>query len=98
MFNFIKVIFQNKFVNDFLRNNLFNRNTPKGFILLVVAGVGSGFLDKEKAEFLIVLLANSNISYVDIYLFLLNFSIYSLFLMGIWLIFSKVRRNVNNNG
>ena len=77
---------------DVARNRLLNQHTPKGILLLLSGAYSFELLNDHQVNFIISLLSMSNISWLDIYLLLLNLIVIFLLLMGAWLIFAKVKK------
>lgn len=80
--------------NAILKNRLLNKHTPKGLLLLIAGGYAFKALDAKEVNLLISLLSGANISWVDIYIFVLNVCVIFLIGMGLWFVFAKVKQKI----
>ncbi len=76
-------------------DRLLNTKTPKGILLLLGGGFSFGYLNENQVNFLISLYKNVDINMFDFYLLVANLIMIFMISMGAWLVFAKVKKEVN---
>jgi hypothetical protein len=78
-----------------IRQRVLNKHTPKGVVLLLSGSYFFKYLDENQVNFLMQLLGNIQWSLKDLYFIIFNAVAIFLLAMGMWLIFAKVKQEVN---
>ena len=85
-----------KIINaNILSERILNTKTPKGILLLLGGAVSFGYLNENQVNFLISLYKDIDISIFDFYLLMANLIMMFMISMGLWLVFAKVKKEVN---